>query len=89
MRYYQEFMRACKTTAVVIFVLAMIKVVIPTVLTGSSPVDPVAFFFSTAATTVVCIAFFTLTNIYSTKRRAQREAAMKGQASRTSGKKEL
>lgn len=74
MRYYQEFMRACKMTVAIVFTVAVIKVGVP-LLVGSGITDPpLGILLGLVCTTLVCLILFTAMNILDAKLRAKKKA---------------
>ncbi len=73
MRYRVEFLRACRMTVAVVFLLAVLEVGVP-MLTGSEmTVDAGALLGAMIATTFLCQIVFTAMNILNTKYREKRE----------------
>lgn len=73
MRYRVEFLRACRMTAAVVFLLAVLEVGVP-MLTGSAmAVDAGALLGGMIATTFLCQVVFTAMNILNTKYREKKE----------------
>ena len=72
MRYYQEFMRACRMTAAIVFTVAGIKVGVPLLLGSQIVGPPLGIFLGLACTALVCLAAFTAMNIMDTRLRAKK-----------------
>ena len=72
MRYFNEFLRACKMTGAVVFLIVVLKVLGPLLLTGTFSVSPAGFLLSIISTMVICLVVFTAMNILDTKLRSKK-----------------
>lgn len=72
MRYYGEFMRACRMTTAIVFTVAVLKVGVPLLFGGEVAGPPLGILLGLICTTLVCLILFTAMNIMDTKLRAKK-----------------